>query len=76
VLASTALTGFRAVIAGATFGPYDTILAASGLMFLTAGLALVAPMRPAGSGAQATAGPGMRARLPGWPGRASSKSGS
>lgn len=45
-LASTVLARFHTVIAGVTFGPYDTIIGISGLMFLTAGLALISPMRP------------------------------
>lgn len=44
-LASTVLARFHMVIAGVTFGPYDTIIGISGLMFLAAGLALISPMR-------------------------------
>ena len=56
VLASTVLARFHLVIAGVAFGPYDTIITASGLMFLGGGLALISPMRrsradhPAGQG--------------------------
>ena len=45
LLASTALRGFHAVVAGQSFGPYDTILGVSGLLFIAAGLATVVPMR-------------------------------
>lgn len=44
-LASTVLRGFHLVVAGITFGPYDTILAASGLLFIAASIASIAPMR-------------------------------
>ena len=45
VLASTALRGFHAVIAGIAFGPYDTIFGLAGLLFILAGLATIGPMR-------------------------------
>ena len=54
-LASTVLHGFRATLAGVTFGPYDTVIAAAGLLFVAAGLAAMMPLRraaasgPAGS---------------------------
>ncbi len=44
-LASTVLRGFHEVIAGVTVGPYDTILAVAGLLFVVAGLVVVALMR-------------------------------
>jgi MFS family permease len=43
-LASTVLRGFHQVIAGLTFGPYDTIFTVAGLLFTIAGLALIRPM--------------------------------
>jgi len=45
VLSSTVLLRFHAVIAGVTFGPYDTIFGIAGLMFVVAGLAIIRPMR-------------------------------
>jgi hypothetical protein len=60
LLASTVLRGFHAVIAGLAFGPYNTILGISGLLFIAAGLATIVPMRglPAAPppGAEAPAG--------------------
>jgi hypothetical protein len=50
-LASTVLRGFHRVIGGAAFGPYDTVLAFGGLLFVVAGLASIAPMRSAGAAA-------------------------
>ncbi|HEY7433328.1 MAG TPA: MFS transporter [Streptosporangiaceae bacterium] len=44
-LASTVLARFHTVIGGVTFGPYDTVITISGLMFAAAGLALISPMR-------------------------------
>jgi MFS family permease len=38
VVASTVLRGFRASLLGTTFGPYDTIIAAGGLLFVIAGV--------------------------------------
>jgi MFS family permease len=55
LLASTVLRGFHREIAGVTLGPYDTVLTCSGLLFVIAGLALIAPMRGAG-GKPAAAG--------------------
>jgi MFS family permease len=55
LLASTALRGFHAEIAGLAFGPYNTILAISGLLFIAAGLATIAPMRDLPAAVQATA---------------------
>jgi MFS family permease len=45
LLASTALRGFHMQIAGLAFGPYNTILAISGLLFIAAGVATIVPMR-------------------------------
>jgi MFS family permease len=45
VLASTVLRGMRVVIAGAAFGPIDTIIGVSGLTILAAGLWSLAPMQ-------------------------------
>ena len=39
--------GFHEVVAGVTFGPYDTILGAGGLLFIVGGLASIAPLRGA-----------------------------
>lgn len=47
VLASTVLRGMHAVVAGVTFGPYDTVFAVAGLLFVIAGVASIAPMRGA-----------------------------
>ena len=64
VLSSTVLLRFRAVIAGVTFGPYDTIFGIAGLMFVIAGLAIIRPMRalpaaaPGTVAASGTAAPG------------------
>lgn len=44
-LASTVLARFHVVIAGLHVGPYDAILGIGGLLFVAAGLALIAPMR-------------------------------
>lgn len=44
-LASTVLRGFHQVIAGVTFGTYDTIFAIAGLLFIAGGLASIAPLR-------------------------------
>lgn len=46
-LASTVLRGMHEVVAGVSFGPYDTIFAVSGLLFVIAGFASIAPMRGA-----------------------------
>jgi MFS family permease len=45
VLASTVLQGFHETVAGITFGPYDTIIGAGGLLFIAAGLAAVPLLR-------------------------------
>ena len=45
LLASTVLRGFHPVIAGVRFGPYDTVFAVAGLLFLIAGIATLRPMR-------------------------------
>jgi MFS family permease len=44
VLASTVLRGFHEKIAGITFGPYDTVFAVGGLLFVIGGLAAIAPL--------------------------------
>lgn len=44
-LASTALHGLHASVAGLTFGPYDTIFGFAGLLIVLAGLASIRPMR-------------------------------
>jgi MFS family permease len=46
-LASTVLRGFRATLAGVTLGPYETVIAAGGLLFVAAGLAAMMPLRRA-----------------------------
>jgi len=43
-LASTVLRGFHATVAGVKFGPYDTVFAASGLLFMIAGIASIVPL--------------------------------
>jgi Na+/melibiose symporter-like transporter len=48
VLASTVLRGLHAVVAGIAFGPYDTVFAIAGLLFVIAGVASIAPLRGAG----------------------------
>jgi hypothetical protein len=45
ILASTALRGMHKVVAGLTFGPYDTIFAVSGVFFIVGGLAAIRPLR-------------------------------
>jgi MFS family permease len=50
-IASYLLAGFHARIAGVAFGPYDTIFAACGLLFVVAGLAAIRPLRAAGDAA-------------------------
>jgi MFS family permease len=44
VLASTVLRGFHAVVGGISFGTYDTVFLAGGLLFVMAGLASIAPL--------------------------------
>jgi MFS family permease len=51
VLASTVLRGLHAVVAGLTFGPYDTVFGIAGLLFVIAGAVSVAPLRAAGKSA-------------------------
>jgi MFS family permease len=51
VLASTALRGLHTVVAGVTFGPYDTVFAVAGALVVIAGVTSIAPLR--GSGAAA-----------------------
>jgi MFS family permease len=45
LLTSTVLHGFRATVADVTFGPYDTVIAVAGLLFIAAGLASIRPLR-------------------------------
>lgn len=45
ILASTVLHGMHAVVAGMTFGPYDTIFGIGGLFFIAGGLAAIRPLR-------------------------------
>jgi hypothetical protein len=44
ILASTVLPRLHVVVAGVTFGPYDTILGVAGLLFIISGL-VIGPMR-------------------------------
>jgi MFS family permease len=53
-LASTVLRGFRATLAGVTFGPYDTVIAVAGLLFVAAGLAAMMPLRRAAASGPAS----------------------
>jgi Na+/melibiose symporter-like transporter len=53
ILTSTALRGFRATVAGIGFGPYDTVFAIAGLLFMASGIASIAPLRRGGTGAVA-----------------------
>jgi len=53
VLASTVLRGMHFAVAGLHFGPYDTVFAVGGLLFLLGGLSAIAPMRRAGRPASA-----------------------
>jgi hypothetical protein len=55
VLASTVLHGFHAKVAGLSFGQYDTVLAAGGLLFVIGGLAAILPLRGAQGQAETTA---------------------
>ena len=48
VLASTALRGFHASVAGMKFGPYDTVFAVGGLLFMIAGIASIGPLSDSG----------------------------
>jgi MFS family permease len=47
-LASTVLRSLHEVIAGVTFGPYDTVFGVAGLLFIIGGAASVIPLRGAG----------------------------
>jgi MFS family permease len=58
LLASTALRGMHVVIAGASFGPVDTIFGCSALLIAAAGLAAIRPLRRADQRAEPTAAPG------------------
>lgn len=55
VLASTALRGFHATVAGMKFGPYDTVFAAAGLLFMIAGIASIGPLSKSSEPASASA---------------------
>jgi MFS family permease len=44
-LASTVLRQFHLVIAGGTFGPYNTLFAIGGVLFLLSGVASIVPLR-------------------------------
>ncbi len=48
VLASTVLRGFHATVADVKFGPYDTVFAAAGVLFMIAGIASIAPLSKSG----------------------------
>jgi MFS family permease len=59
LLASTVLRGFHQVVAGVVLGPYNTIFAVAGLLFLAGGLTSIAPMQAAvsaGAGDQVMVG--------------------
>ena len=47
VLASTVLPGLHTVIAGLSFGPYDTVFAVAGILLVIAGVTSIAPLREA-----------------------------
>ncbi|HEX7996423.1 MAG TPA: MFS transporter, partial [Streptosporangiaceae bacterium] len=47
-LASTVLQGVHLAVGGIHFGPYDTVFAVGGLLFLLGGLSAIGPMRRAG----------------------------
>lgn len=49
-LASTLLRGFHVTVAGISFGPYDTIIGAGGLLFVAAGLAAWPTLRRPAAG--------------------------
>ncbi len=66
-LASSVLRSLHAVVLGVTFGPYDTIFAACGLLFVVAGLAAMILVRAA---APAQEGPPQHSTAPGDPGHA------
>lgn len=53
-LASTVLRGVRFTVGGLSFGPYDTVFAVAGLLFLIGGISAIAPMRRAGRAAAAS----------------------
>jgi MFS family permease len=44
-LASTALRQFHLVVAGVTFGPYNTLFAIGGILFVLSGAATIVPLR-------------------------------
>jgi MFS family permease len=44
-LASTLLRQFHLVVAGVTFGPYNTLFAIGGILFVLSGLATIVPLR-------------------------------
>jgi MFS family permease len=44
-LAGTVLAGLHARVAGLTFGPYDTIFGACGLIIVASGLLVIRPLR-------------------------------
>jgi MFS family permease len=50
-LASTVLRGVHFAVGGLQFGPYDTVFAVGGLLFLIGGLSAIAPMRRPGRAA-------------------------
>jgi hypothetical protein len=45
ILTSTALRGFHATVTGISFGPYNTVFAVAGLLFMASGFASIAPLR-------------------------------
>ena len=57
VLASTVLRGLHFSVAALHFGPYDTVFAVAGLLFVIGGLSAIAPMRRAGRPAAGEAAP-------------------
>lgn len=69
LLASTVLRGMHVVIAGTAFGPVDTIFGFSAILIVTAGLAVIVPLR--GAGSQPAARSGSRQSGPVTPGQAS-----
>jgi len=69
LLASTVLRGMHVVIAGTAFGPVDTIFGFSALLIVTAGLAVIVPLR--GADSQPAPGSGSRRSGPVTPGQAS-----
>ncbi|HEX5188279.1 MAG TPA: MFS transporter [Streptosporangiaceae bacterium] len=53
-LASTVLRGVHFAVAGVRFGPYDTVFAVAGLLFVIGGISAIAPMRRASQPAAAS----------------------